>query len=69
MKVLFEHVLEEEEKCLVIGGDCNTRTGNKVIRSRLIGEKKEERHEIKNSLDKVINKEGQILLGKLNKRR
>jgi len=29
MEVLFEHVPEEEEEYLVIGGDCNARIGNK----------------------------------------
>jgi len=66
MEVLFEYISEEEEECLVIGGDYNARTDNK---EGPIGEEEEEgRHEIRNSLDTVTNKEGRILLGKLDER-
>jgi len=44
IEVLFEHVPEEEEECLVIGGDCNARTGNK---EGSIGEEEEEKRKEK----------------------
>lgn len=53
-------------KCLLVGGDFNARTGSGggPIRE----EEVRERNEIKSSVDKVVNREGRILISRLEER-
>lgn len=61
---ILEDIKEEEEEHLILGGDFNARTGSKG--GPRTGDRKEE--EERKSVDKVINKEGRILLEKLGER-
>lgn len=65
MELVKEEVKEEEEEYLILGGDFNTKTGNKEGPIKT-GEKKEE--EKRRSKDKVINKEGRVLLNEIGER-
>ncbi|XP_025997477.2 golgin subfamily A member 6-like protein 6 [Solenopsis invicta] len=65
VETLTEQIPEEEENYLLIGGDFNARTGNK---GGPIEEEGEERSEIRRSIDKVSNREGRILLNKIEER-
>lgn len=64
LKVIMEEIQENEENYLIIGGDLNARTGNEggpIGR----GERKEE---IRRSKDRIINREGRILINKIKER-
>ncbi|XP_039304823.1 golgin subfamily A member 6-like protein 22 [Solenopsis invicta] len=65
VETLTEQIPEEEENYLLIEGDFNARTGNK---GGPIEEEGEERSEIRRSIDKVSNREGRILLNKIEER-
>lgn len=64
MDAVMDQVPEEEKECLILEGDFNVRTANK---GGHVGEdEKEEKNE--NSMDKIINREGRILINKLDER-
>lgn len=65
METLKEEIKEEEERYLMIGGDFNARTRDKGGPIET-GEKKEE--EGRRSKDKMINKEGKIILDEIEER-
>lgn len=67
MEIITEYIQEEKEDHLVIGGDYNARTGN---RGGLIREdkEKEKEGESRNSRDKMINREGRVLINKIEER-
>lgn len=65
--MLTEYIQEEKEEHLVIGGDYNARTGNRGGPIREDKEKEKE-GEARNSRDKVINREGRVLINKIEER-
>lgn len=65
LEEIISEIKEEEEEHLMIGGDFNARIGNEGGPIRT-GEKKEE--EKRRSKDKVINKEGRVMLSKIRER-
>lgn len=56
---------EEEEDYIMIGGDFNARTGNEGGQIAYEEEKGEGK---RRSKDKVINREGRVMLNKLQER-
>ena len=65
MESIKETMPEEEEDYVLIGGDFNARTGNEggpIVYDEEKGEEK------RKSKDKIINREGKILLNKLQER-
>lgn len=66
MGPLLEHIQEEEEEYLLLGGDFNARTGSEG--GPLTEEREGEKSEIKSSIDKVINREGPTLLNRIEER-
>ncbi|XP_025074790.1 uncharacterized protein LOC112552838 [Pogonomyrmex barbatus] len=65
MEVLLEGIQEEKESHLIIGGDFNARTGN---RGEPIEARERKGEEVRKSKDKVINREGIIMLNGLRER-
>ena len=67
METLREKVQEEDEEWLLVGGDFNARTGSRggPINDE---EEKEKRSETRKSIDKVVNREGRILIDKIEER-
>jgi len=61
----MEEIEEEKEGYLIIGGDYNARTGNEGG-PIVIDKKKEE--ETRRSRDRVINREGRMMINKLKER-
>jgi len=66
MELLSEQIKEEEEDCLLVGGDYNARTGSEG--GPIKEEKEEEKEEIRRSIDKVVNKDGRILINKIEEK-
>lgn len=65
IELIREQIEEEKEENLVVGGDFNARTGNKG------GPVREENGKVKetrDSIDKVVNREGRILVSKIEER-
>jgi len=62
---LMEEIEEEKEGYLMIGGDYNARTGNEG--GPIVTDKKKGK-EIRRSRDKVMNREGRIMVNKLKER-
>ncbi|KMQ89058.1 hypothetical protein RF55_11351 [Lasius niger] len=65
MELIREQIEEEKEENLVVDGDFNARTGNKG------GPVREENGKVKetrDSIDKVVNREGRILVSKIEER-
>lgn len=67
MEIITEYIQEEKEEHLVIGGDYNARTRNKGGPIREDKEKEKEGESGK-SRDKMINREGRILINKIEER-
>lgn len=65
METIKEEVEEEEEKHLIIGGDFNARTGNKEGPVETTDERGEKSRKLK---DKVINRDGEIMLREIGDR-
>lgn len=67
METLREKVQEEDKEWLLIGGDFNVRTEN---RGRSINEEEEneKRSETRKSVDKIVNREGRILIDRIEER-
>jgi len=67
METLREKVEEEDEEWLLIGGDFNARTGSRggPIHDE---EEDEKRTETRKSVDKVVNREGRILIDIIEER-
>lgn len=65
LECLFEKVKEEDEGFLILGGDFNARTG---CEGGPIGTGKREEEPLRRSRDKVINKEGRMLIRKIKER-
>ena len=63
-KQLNEIVKENEEGCVIIGGDYNARTGNE---GGILSCEQKERC-TRRSKDKIINKEGQLLIEVINEK-
>lgn len=67
MGPLLEHIQEEEEEYLLLGGEYfNARTGSEG--GPLKEEREGEKSEIRSSIDKVINREGPTLLNRIEER-
>lgn len=66
LEAVMKWIPERNEEYLLIEGDFNTRTENGE--SPIKEEEKEEKGEIRISIDKVVNKEGRILLNKIGER-
>lgn len=64
IKILRDSIDEKEEETLILGGDWNARTGNE---GRIIIEE-EDNEEYTESKDKVVNREGRILVKELEER-
>lgn len=65
MKTITEGIEESQEECLVIGGDLNARVGEE---GGPIREWMKEETEERKSKDKKVNREGRILLERINER-
>ena len=65
LEEIMEEIPEKEEELLIIGGDDNARTGNE---GGPIGTGKLKEEETRKSKDKMINREGRIMLNKIKKR-
>lgn len=62
---IIKEIKEEVEEYLMIGGDFNARTGNE---GGLIGEGEKKEEKRRRSKDKIINKEGRIILNMIGER-
>lgn len=65
MNTVMDQIQEEEEEHIVIGGDCNTRTENG---GEPIREKRGKMRTTRKSKDKEMNREGRILISKIEER-
>lgn len=70
MDIITERIEEEEEECLLIMGDFNARTGEEggPIQEEEEEEYKKGRRQNRKSVDKVINREGKILMERIEER-
>ena len=66
MEKLMEHIQEEEEEYLIIGEDLKARTGSE--RGLVLEEENEKRNKRRKSIDKIINKKGRRLIGRIEER-
>ena len=66
MERLMEHIQEEEGEYLIIGEDLKARTGSE--RGLVLEEENEKRNKSRKSIDKIINKKGRRLIGRIEER-
>lgn len=65
MKTIMEQIQEEKEEKLIVEGDFNARTGNE---GGPVREEDEKIRETRNSIDRVVNREGRLLVNKIEER-
>lgn len=65
MRTVMEQIQEEKEEHIVLRGDYNARTGNE---GGSIKENEKKARATRNSKDKVVYKEGRILINKIEER-
>ncbi|KAM0736990.1 hypothetical protein ACS0PU_000083 [Formica fusca] len=65
MQTIREQIQEEKEEHLVVEGDFNARTGNE---GGPVREEDGKIRETRNSIDKMVNREGRILVNKIEER-
>ncbi|KAG5327808.1 MOS1T transposase, partial [Pseudoatta argentina] len=63
IEMLIEYIQEEEEEYLIVRGDLNVRISNEG--GPVTEEENEKRNKSRKSIDKIINKEGRRLIGKI----